>query len=147
MYFIVIYIDLLCLLIILRIITCNNHQAHYMEISVINKLIDIFPNMEIELTNLKQKIVDVYDVFLNLTYYDYKFGNNFNLKAISSILLNKNFYNSINSGLQAMTLYENSRKMENLIEAELIKQDLINYCLADTKATIEIVNYLKTLKS
>ncbi|MCA0430858.1 MAG: DUF2779 domain-containing protein [Bacteroidetes bacterium] len=117
-----------------------------MEISVINKLIELFPNMEFELTELKQKIVDVYDVFLNLTYYDYKFGNNFNLKAISSILLNKNFYNSINSGLQAMSLYENCRKMENIIEAELIKQDLINYCFADTKATIEIVNYLKTLK-
>ncbi len=117
-----------------------------MEISVINKFIEIFPNMEIELNELKHKIVDVYDLFLNLTYYDYRFGNNFNLKAISSILLNKNFYNTINSGLQAMTLYESYRKMENLIEAEIVKQELIDYCLADTKATFEIVNFLKTLK-
>jgi len=113
-----------------------------LEENVINKFIELFPARQKELLELKSKLFDVYTIFSDLIYYDPQFGNNFNLKTVSGILLTKNFYAEIQSGLQAMTVYEMCRTSTNTIEAELNKQSLINYCLADAKATFEIVKFL-----
>lgn len=113
-----------------------------LEENVINKFIELFPARQKDLLELKSKLFDVYTIFSDLIYYDPKFGNNFNLKAVSGILLKRNFYAEIQSGLQAMTVYEMCRTSTNTIEAELNKQSLINYCLADAKATFEIVKFL-----
>ncbi|MFN7911600.1 MAG: DUF2779 domain-containing protein [Bacteroidota bacterium] len=113
-----------------------------LEENVINKFIELFPSRQKELLELKLKLFDVYAIFSNLLYYDSQFGNNFNLKTVSGVLLKKNFYDDIQSGLQAMTIYEMCRTSTNTIDAELNKQSLINYCLADAKATYEIVRFL-----
>lgn len=113
-----------------------------LEENVIQKFIELFPHKQKQLLELKSKLFDVYTIFSNLLYYDPQFGNNFNLKTVSGILLKKNFYDDIQSGLQAMTIYEMCRTSTNMIETELNKQSLMNYCLADAKATFEIVRFL-----
>jgi len=40
--------------------------------------------------------------------------------------------------LEAMNAFVNFRSTENIIEKQAIKDDLINYCQADTKATFMI---------
>lgn len=117
-----------------------------LEENVLHKLIELFPNKQKELIELKSKLFDVYSIFSGLLYYDPQFGNNFNLKTVSSIILKKNFYSDIQSGLQAMSIYEMCRTNMDTIESALYKESLINYCLADSKATFEIVRYLQDLE-
>ena len=117
-----------------------------LEVNMINQLITLFPRLEKELNVLKEKLKDVFDVFLNLNYYHPAFKNNLSLKAITSVLLSDVNYSAINSGLEAMNIYEQYRACNNPIERENLKQDLIDYCNVDCLATYKLVDFLsKTL--
>jgi hypothetical protein len=116
-----------------------------MEVSVIDGLSRQYPEYKEDLDVLKNKLLDVFGVFLDLSYYDPNFQSNFSLKVVSSILLKDVFYSKITSGLEAMNYYEQYRLAETVIEKELFKTDLIEYCNTDTIATYKLVDFLKTI--
>jgi len=109
---------------------------------IINNLIKHYNDLKSDLETLKNKLVDVFDVFLNLNYYHPDFKTNFSLKTISAALLNDINYSKINSGLEAMNYYEQYRTEKNDVLKQLIKEDLISYCETDTLATFKLVDFL-----
>lgn len=114
-----------------------------LEVNMINQLIALFPRLDKELTQLKAKMKDIFEIFLNLNYYHPAFKNNLSLKAISSVVLEEVNYSGISSGLEAMNMYEQFRQEENQIEKELLKQNLVDYCNVDCLATYALVGFLK----
>jgi Domain of unknown function(DUF2779) len=118
-----------------------------MEVAAINALIKNYPEFNEGLETLKNKLVDVFDIFLNLSYYHPNFKNNFSLKVVSQSLLNDINYSKISSGLEAMNYFEQYRLAEDETQKEQIKTDLISYCKTDTLATYKLVAFLKQLVS
>ncbi len=116
-----------------------------MEVLAVHKLIELFPNLKIELEIIITKIIDVYPVIANFNYYHPKFKNNFSLKTVTDVLLNDITYSDIQSGLQAMAYFESYRNSTNIIDKETLQQNLITYCQTDTLATFELVNFFKLL--
>lgn len=116
-----------------------------MEALAINKLIELFPDLKQDLNIVLNKIVDVFPIISSFHYYHPKFKNNFSLKAVADVLFPNITYSNIQSGLQAMSYFENYRNSLNIMEKEELKQSLIDYCQTDTIATFELVNFLKTL--
>ena len=62
-------------------------------------------------------------------------------------MLDENVFEDENifTGLEAMNAFVNFRSTENIIEKQAIKDDLINYCQADTKATFMITKKFQEL--
>ncbi len=116
-----------------------------MELIVINALIRINPLLTKELEQLKQKMVDVFDIFLGMSYYHPDFQNNFSLKTASQFLLKDVSYSKISSGLEAMNYYEGYRGEEDPVKKEALKEDLISYCKTDTRATLQLVEFLRSV--
>lgn len=114
-----------------------------LELNIINALIKNFPEFENALQSVKEKMIDVYDVFLNMDYYHPVFKNNFSLKAVASILPDEISYPKISSGLEAMNLYSQYRLTENEIEKQGIRDELIDYCNMDSIAAFKLVKFLK----
>ncbi len=116
-----------------------------MEINAINNLLNLAPELRLELDALKSKMKDVFDVFLNLDYYHPGFKSNFSLKVVASTLLPEINYSVIGSGLEAMNYYDQYRLADNDLEKERIKAELIDYCNTDSEATFKIVDFLQKL--
>ena len=115
-----------------------------MEKMVINNLIKLFSELQPELEALKNKFVDVFDVFLEFAYYEPAFKSNFSLKTVAGILLKDIEYSQITSGLEAMNYYDQYRNETNSSEKKQIKEALIHYCQTDTLATYQLTQFLKT---
>lgn len=116
-----------------------------MELGVIDNLIKRFPELEEALQRLKSKLIDVFDIFLDLAYYNPAFKSNFSLKVVSSILLKDVEYSKISSGLEAMNYFEQFRLADTDENKELFRKALIDYCDTDSTATLKLVEFLKTL--
>jgi hypothetical protein len=114
-----------------------------LEVNIIERLSVQYPHLSDELRKIKNKIVDVFDVFLRVDYYHPGFRNNFSLKTVSSVLLEDISYTAITSGLEAMSYYEQYRLSENEIEKEYFRNELVNYCHTDTQATLGLFHFLK----
>ncbi len=117
-----------------------------MEEQCINSLIGLFEELEDPLTTVKNKFIDLSDIFKNFNYYESSFKNNFSLKTISEALKLEVSFDKIRSGLEAMNYYEKMRSEDNPVEKQLLKEDLISYCFSDTKATYLIYKFLKELE-
>lgn len=115
-----------------------------LELQVISSLQVLFPDLSAALELLRNKIVDVFDVFMKLHYYHPGFRNAFSLKVTSTVLLGIS-YNNIGSGLEAMSVYEELRKMSNPLYQEMEKQKLTDYCITDCRATLELFLFLEKL--
>jgi len=116
-----------------------------MEVGVINSLIHKYPQFAAELGDLKSKLVDVFEIFLELAYYHPAFKSNFSLKVVSAILLSDINYTKITSGLEAMNYFEQYRLAENEIEKNIFRNELIDYCNTDTVATYKLIEFLRAL--
>jgi predicted RecB family nuclease len=113
-----------------------------MEKMVINGLIKLFADLKPDLEHLKTKFIDIFDIFLEFSYYHPSFKTNFSLKTVAGVLLEDINYSKITSGLEAMAYFDQQRLETNLTEKEIIKQELINYCQTDTLATYQLVDFL-----
>jgi predicted RecB family nuclease len=113
-----------------------------MEKMVINGLIKLFADLKPDLEHLKTKFIDIFDIFLEFSYYHPAFKTNFSLKTVAGVLLEDINYSKITSGLEAMAYFDQQRLEANLTEKEIIKQELINYCQTDTLATYQLVDFL-----
>lgn len=115
-----------------------------MEVSVINTLTQLYPELKQDLDVLKTKLLDIFELFLNLSYYHPGFGSNVSLKVVSATLLDDVAYSKINSGLEAMAYYGQYRVSENELERSTIFQDLVDYCSTDTEATFKLARFLQS---
>jgi predicted RecB family nuclease len=113
-----------------------------MEKMVINGLIKLFADLKPDLEHLKTKFIDIFDIFLEFSYYHPAFKTNFSLKTVAGVLLEDISYSKITSGLEAMAYFDQQRSETNPVEKEIIKQELINYCQTDTLATYQLVDFL-----
>ncbi|MCW3077285.1 MAG: hypothetical protein JWO32_1894 [Bacteroidetes bacterium] len=116
-----------------------------MEELAIKGLKEMVPALSADLEEVKNKFVDLFEVFRNLYYYHPHFKNNFSLKTISEVFETGVTYTGIQSGLEAMNHYEEYRKSEEGIEKQLNRDQLINYCMNDAQATLKLAHYLQNL--
>lgn len=116
-----------------------------MEDLAINGLKTYLPELALELDEVKKKFVDLFDVFRNLHYYHPQFKNNFSLKTITQVFNTGVIYEGIQSGLEAMNVFEEARNAETPERKEELKSKLIEYCLNDARATLELTKHLQNL--
>jgi hypothetical protein len=114
-----------------------------MEELCINSLIDCFPDLSPRLTEVKSKLIDLFELVKNLYYFDPLWKNNFSLKAISGTLPGTTSYSDIHSGLEAMNIYEYFRIEDNQIIAQEAEIRLVKYCMTDALTTLEFWQFLK----
>ncbi len=107
-----------------------------LELQVINELINEFPNLVSELSNVANKLVDISIPVQQDNYYQPDFRGNYSLKAVSEAVLNKNIFENqnISTGLEAMQAFEQFKNEDNEIEKQFIKENLMSYCLTDSLA-------------
>jgi hypothetical protein len=114
-----------------------------LEAGVMDNLSRLYPELAPQLAEVKGKLVDIFEVFLHIWYYDPAFMNNFSLKAVSAVLLSQIEYKGIVSGLEAMNVFEEYRGSSNDLEKEAIKAQLVEYCNTDTEATYGLMEFLR----
>lgn len=114
-----------------------------MEVIAIDNLANRFEDLRNSLVELKAKLVDVFEVFLNLFYYHPDFRSNFSLKMVSGYLLKDVDYSKVTSGLEAMAYYDLYRTTGDETEKEKFKTDLVTYCGTDSFATYRLVEFLR----
>ncbi len=108
-----------------------------LENQVISQLCKQFPDLESELRKVSTKFIDVAEIIQRSYYYHFLFKGNFSLKSVSKVLLNDDVFEhqAIFTGLEAMNAFVEFRRNPNPMERQTIKDQLTDYCLADTKAT------------
>lgn len=116
-----------------------------MELGVIDTLRKKFPELEKNLLQLKSKLVDIFDIFLDLAYYDPAFKSNFSLKIVSSVLLKDVEYPKISSGLEAMNYFEQYRLADTAELKHALQKELVDYCGTDSSATLKLVDFLSAI--
>ncbi len=111
-----------------------------LESLVIKELAELFPDLSKDLMAVNEKLVDISEIIHKMYYYHYLFNGNYSLKAVSKVILEEDVFadETIFSGLEAMNAFVNFRNEPNAIAKQTIKDDLINYCQSDTKATYAI---------
>lgn len=115
-----------------------------LEENVLNQLSELFPQYLEEIKSLKNKIVDLAEPIKKGYYYHPEMKGNFSLKSIAPLINQEESFNSldIQSGISAMFMYE-SLLEKNIIEAEHIKQQLIDYCELDSLITYQLYQFFK----
>jgi hypothetical protein len=116
-----------------------------LEQQILGKLENLFPEKRKEVNELRMKLIDLSEPVQNFNFYHPKFGGNFSLKAVSEIFSETSDYSNLDiaSGIVAMHKYEGLLNEENSIIAEQTKQQLIDYCNADTLTCLKFFEYLK----
>ncbi|MGZ3919509.1 MAG: DUF2779 domain-containing protein [Bacteroidia bacterium] len=116
-----------------------------MEELAIKGLKEVAPALAAELDEVKNKFIDLFEVFRNLYYYHPSFKNNFSLKMVSEVFNTGVIYSGIQSGLEAMNYFENLRAADNEEDKLKVRDELMNYCLNDALATLKLTEYLQNL--
>ena len=117
-----------------------------LEESLINQLMELYPNYRHRINEFKSKIVDLADPIKKGYYYHPQMSGNFSLKSIAPLVNQEAGFNNldIQSGIVAMYMYESLLKENNQINAELIKQQLMEYCEMDAMITFNLLHFYKT---
>lgn len=118
-----------------------------LENMVVKELSALYPDLSDELKVVSEKMVDISDIIHNQLYFHYEFKGNYSLKAVSNAILNEDPFKNevIFSGLEAMNAFVTYRVQDNIIEKQNMKDDVIDYCLADSRATLLITEKFKEL--
>jgi predicted RecB family nuclease len=116
-----------------------------MEELALKGLKEIAPELQQELETLKNKFVDLFDIFKNLDYYNPAFKSNFSLKSVTEVFNTGITYSGIQSGLEAMNIYEQWRASEEDVDRKKLRNDLVEYCLNDARATYKLAQHLQNL--
>ncbi len=116
-----------------------------LEETVLNQLAELYPEFRDAITELKSKIIDLAEPIKKGNYYHPDMKGNFTLKSIAPLVNQEaGFHNlDIQSGISAMYIYE-SLLEQNAIEAEHIKQQLIEYCEMDALITYQLLNFFNS---
>jgi hypothetical protein len=116
-----------------------------MENQAIISLSEKFPDLSAKLSELKEKMKDVSDIFKFMHFYHPQFKNNFSLKAIAAVLAPEVEFDKISGGLEAMNYFNTFRQETNELEKQIIKDELVSYCMNDSVSTFKLYEYLRTL--
>lgn len=113
-----------------------------LEETVLNQLAELYPEFLNDITDLKSKIVDLAEPIKKGNYYHPDMKGNFSLKSIAPIVNQEAGFENldIQSGIIAMYIYESLLEL-NAIEAEQIKQQLVDYCEMDALITYQLLNF------
>lgn len=116
-----------------------------LEETVLNQLVQLYPEYKEDISVLKSKIVDLAEPIRKGNYYHPEMNGNFTLKSIAPLVNQEAGFNNldIQSGISAMYIYE-SLLEQNMIEGEHIKQQLIDYCEMDALITYQLSNYFRS---
>jgi hypothetical protein len=117
-----------------------------LEESLLNQLLELYPNYRYRINELKTKIVDLADPIKKGYYYHPQMSGNFSLKSIAPLVNQEAGFDELDvqSGIVAMYIYEGLLKETNQINAELIKQQLIDYCEMDAMITFNLLDFLRS---
>ena len=85
---------------------------------------------------------DLMDVFKNLQYFDPDFGGSCSIKKVLPVLTDITYDGMTvsNGGVASDYLYQ---LIQNKLPIQISTQDLLDYCKQDTRAMVEIYNFLK----
>ncbi|HRG01824.1 MAG: DUF2779 domain-containing protein [Bacteroidia bacterium] len=113
-----------------------------LEETVLNQLAELYPEFLNDITDLKSKIVDLAEPIKKGNYYHPDMKGNFSLKSIAPLVNQEAGFENldIQSGITAMYIYESLLEL-NAIEAEQIKQQLVDYCEMDALITYQLLNF------
>jgi predicted RecB family nuclease len=116
-----------------------------LEETVLNQLAVLYPEYTSDIANFKNKIVDLAEPIRKGNYYHPEMKGNFTLKSIAPLVNQESGFDNlgIQSGISAMYMYE-SLLEQNAIEAEHIKQQLVDYCEMDALITYQLLNFFKS---
>ncbi len=116
-----------------------------LEENILNQLVDLFPEFRNDINELKAKIVDLAEPIRKGNYYHPEMKGNFTLKSIAPLVNNEAGFDTleIQSGISAMCIYE-SLLGQNAIEAQHIKEQLIEYCELDALITYQLLDFFRT---
>lgn len=116
-----------------------------LEETILNQLVELFPNYKNDIILLKSKFVDLAEPIQKGNYYHPNMQGNFTLKSLAQIVNQEfNFDNlDVQSGITAMYMYESLMQVENTVEQELIKSQLTEYCEMDALVTYHLLDYFK----
>lgn len=116
-----------------------------LEQQILGKLENLFPEKKAEVNELRRKLIDLAEPVQNFNFYHPKFSGNFSLKAVSEIFNEESDYSKLDiaSGIVAMHKYEGMLSEENSLMNEQTKQNLIDYCNADTLTCMKFFEYLE----
>ena len=116
-----------------------------LEETVLNQLVELYPEYRNDIVDLKNKIVDLAEPIRKGNYYHPEMKGNFTLKSIAPLVNQEAGFNNldIQSGITAMYIYE-SLLEQNVIEAEHIRQQLVDYCEMDALITYQLLNFFNS---
>ena len=116
-----------------------------LEETVLNQLAVLYPEYLKDINNFKSKIIDLAEPIKKGNYYHPDMKGNFTLKSIAPLVNQEAGFNSldIQSGISAMYIYE-SLLIQNAIESEQTKQQLIEYCEMDALITYQLLNFFQS---
>jgi hypothetical protein len=134
---------------LIKYLTSNNNSSIItyasFESAYIKKLINLFPNLHDALSNILNRIIDLESI-MKKNYYNIKLHGKSSMKKVLSVLnLNIDYSDlSITNGQEAATAYAfmASGTYPSVKQRQDVTSDLLMYCAKDTKAMIEIHQFL-----
>ncbi|MES2764106.1 MAG: DUF2779 domain-containing protein [Bacteroidota bacterium] len=116
-----------------------------LEENVLNQLATLYPEYSNDINVFKNKIIDLAEPIKKGNYYHPDMKGNFTLKSIAPLVNKEAGFDNleIQSGISAMYIYE-SMLTQNLIDAEQIRQQLVDYCEMDALITYQLLNFFKS---
>jgi hypothetical protein len=116
-----------------------------LEETVLNQLAELYPEYRSDISDLKSKIIDLAEPIRKGNYYHPDMKGNFTLKSIAPLVNQEAGFENldIQSGITAMYIYESLLEL-NAIEAEQIKQQLVDYCEMDALITYQLLSFFNS---
>jgi hypothetical protein len=124
-----------------RIIVFDTGQ----ETAALNSIVRHHPQYKKEVEHIKKKFVDLADIFTNQWYYHPLQKGSTSLKKIHEAVFAHDLYKGlpINSGVLASYGYDDYLNEQDIFKKQEMKENLVTYCKADTRAVLELFSLLK----
>ena len=113
----------------------------------LNELKELFPQYEIQVNNVVERIVDLMEPFQKKWYYTAGMNGSYSIKLVLPALVPELSYAEleIGEGGTAMAAYEGIFKMTDAVEVEKVRKALLEYCKLDTLAMVKILEQLQSI--
>ena len=119
-------------------------HIHLLKKQIIEKLINICPELTEQLQAIANRIVDLEEI-LRLNYYDKRFHGKTSIKKILPIMIPDMNYDKLEIGEGGVALSAFAYMAMGLYSEEKIKetkQNLLKYCKQDTLALVKMHKFL-----
>lgn len=114
------------------------------EIAALNNIVKHHPHFKKDVEQIKKKFLDIADVFTHHWYYHPKQKGSTSLKKIHEAIFATDLYKEmpVNSGVLASYGYDEYLNEPDIFKKQEMKENLVAYCKADTKAVLDIFTHL-----